>query len=185
MKAKVNRVTIELVVDNILLQPVDVIVTVTDPNLHVAPELASATGPSVQQQATAIGWCDVGSAVATGAGNLPEVKKIIHAVGPRWGEGSERGKLANATWASLNLAEALEMKSIALPAISVGTLGYPVEGCAQIMIERAIDFTFETLKHLRQVIFCLSNTAIYEVFLEEFNRQIEDLRSTGEGRVRA
>jgi len=185
MKAKVNRVTIELVQGSTLTQAADAITVVTDTNLSVSPQLAAAAGPSVARQTAAIGWSAAGTTVATDAGDLVGIRKILHTVGPHWGQGSERAKLGNATWSSLQLAESLEAKSVALPAISVGTLGYPVEACAQIMIERTIDIAFEPLKHLRTVFICLENLTIYEVFLQEFQRQIEDLRATGEGKVRA
>jgi O-acetyl-ADP-ribose deacetylase (regulator of RNase III) len=182
MKAKVNKVTIEITVDDILSLPVKSLVTVTDPNLYVNPFLAAKAGPLVQQACTAIGWCDIGSAVITVAGTL-SAEKIIHAVGPRWGEGSERGKLANVTRESLRLAEQNRLKSIALPAISTGVLGYPVENCAKTMLAQIIDFTFEDLKYLRTVIVCLDNSAAYQIFKNELTQQLEELKETGEGEV--
>lgn len=184
MEAKINKVTIRVIQDDILSLAVDGLVVVTDPNLSVSEELTRSAGPEVKAEAAKIGWSDVGSAVATNAGNLPHTM-IIHAVAPRWGEGSERGKLANVTWACLSLAEDYQLKSIALPAISIGTLGYPLESSAGIMITRIIDFTFENLKYLRTVVICLHNLQALEVFRTEFQRQIKNLRETGEGRVRA
>ncbi len=184
MKAKVNKIDIEIMQGNILNLPVQAVVIVTDPNLSIDPTLLNITGPLVQAQTRAIGWCDVGQAAITDAGNLKNIRKIIHAVGPRWGEGSERGKLTNVTWECLTLAENSELDSIALPAISVGTLGYPLENCAKIMLTRIIDFTFEKVKHLQSVILCLEDITALEVFKAEFERQIYDLRQTGEGKVR-
>jgi O-acetyl-ADP-ribose deacetylase (regulator of RNase III) len=121
----------------------------------------------------------------TDPGRMTNTQKIIHAVGPRWGEGIERAKLANTTWACLNLAEENSLKSIAFPAISVGALGYPVENCAKTMLGKIIDFTFEDLKRLRAVIIALPDDITSEVFRKEFELQLEQLRETGEGRVRA
>jgi O-acetyl-ADP-ribose deacetylase len=185
MEAKVNRVNIRIIQGNLLALSVEVAVVVTDPNLTVSPELAALAGDVVRSQTAAIGWCEVGSAVMTEAGRLEGIDKIIHAIGPRWGEGSERGKLSNVTWQCLSLAETNRLRSIALPAISTGTLGYPLEGCAKVMITRIIDFTFENLRSLRSVILCLENAAAVSVFQAEFHRQIEVLKETGEGRVRA
>lgn len=185
MKATVNKVRIEVIEADILDTSVDAVVVVTDPNLTVSESLQQLAGPILLKHTAQIGWCEVGSAVITPAGNLPKTNHIIHAVGPRWGEGSERGKLANATWTSLHLAEDHQAESIALPAISVGALGYPVENCARIMIARIIDFTFEPVKHLRHILLCLDNVNTYTTFDTEFNRQIHKLRETGEGKVRA
>lgn len=184
MKAKVNKVSIQLIQADILTLPTSAVVIVTDPNLTIPPSLVEAAGQNILEQVKLIGWCDVGSAVITDAGNLPGFSKIIHAVGPRWGEGSERGKLANVTWECLMLAEQHGQKSLALPAISVGTLGYPLENCATTMITKIIDFTFENLKYFRDLIVCLDDETALDVFRVELMRQLQELKASGEGRVR-
>ena len=182
MKAKVNKVTIQVIHDDILSLVVAGVVHPTDTNLHVSPSLATKAGPTLQQACNDIGWCDVGSAVITDAGELA-VEKIIHAVGPRWGEGSERGKLANVTLQCLRLAEQYRLKSIAIPSISTGILGYPVENCAKTMLAQIIDFTFDAPRYLRTIIVCLDDPAVYQIFKAEFLEQLEDLKETGEGEV--
>jgi O-acetyl-ADP-ribose deacetylase (regulator of RNase III) len=183
MKAKVNKVTIQLVQGDLFALPVGGIVHPTDTNLYVSPELIARTGPSVAHACAAIGWCDVGSAVVTDAGSLP-VEKLIHVVAPRWGEGSERGKLASITLESLRIAEQNRLKSVALPAISVGVLGYPVENCAATMLMQIIDFTFEDPKYLRTILLCLSDAAVYDVFKHEFATQLRELKEAGDGEVK-
>jgi len=76
--------------------------------------------------------CPTGSAVATGAGDLP-AHWVFHAVGPRWAGGGsgEADLLASAYRASLHLADEREVRRIAFPAISLGIYGYPLaEGAA-------------------------------------------------------
>jgi O-acetyl-ADP-ribose deacetylase len=183
MKAQVNKVIIQIVHNDIHSLPVAAVVQATDTNLSVSPALAAKAGPTIQRECIQIGWCEVGNAVMTGPGNLA-IEKIIHAVGPRWGEGSERGKLANVTLQCLRLAESSGLKSIALPPISTGTLGYPLENCAKIMLTQIIDFTFENLKHLRQIIMCVDTSHAHEVFQHEFKHQLQELKETGEGKVK-
>jgi O-acetyl-ADP-ribose deacetylase (regulator of RNase III) len=182
MKAKVNKITIQIVQDNLLSLLVSGIVNATDTNLYVNPALAAKAGPTLQQACNAIGWCEVGSAVVTEAGEM-QAEKIIHAVGPRWGEGSERGKLANVTMQCMRLAEQNHLKSVAIPAISTGVLGYPVENCAKTMLTQIIEFTFDSPRFLRTIIVCLDNPEAYEVFKAEFIEQIEGLKEAGEGEV--
>lgn len=184
MKAKVNKISIQVIQGDLLSLPVAGVVTVTDPNLHLDPKLLARAGAQVQAQTQQIAWADVGTAVITGSGNLKNVEKIIHAVGPRWGEDSARGKLALVTWQCLSLAEDNGLKSIALPPISTGALGYPLEGCAKTMIEQVIDFTFEKLKALRTIIMCVDSLNALKVFEAELQRQLTDLKATGEGQVR-
>lgn len=185
MKAKVNRVSIQITQDDILSLPAAALVTVTDTNLRVDPALLAKTGNSVQLQTEAIRWSDIGTAVMTDAGALKTTAKIIHAVGPRWGDGSARAKLALVTWRCLELAEQDGLKSIALPPISTGALGYPLENCAVTMLEQIIDFTFEKLKSLRTIILCVDQHTpnALSIFEAEFTRLLEELKATGEGQV--
>jgi O-acetyl-ADP-ribose deacetylase len=75
----------------------------------------------------------------TSAGRLP-CRTVIHAVGPVWGEGDEDQKLAKAVSSALALAERLELKSIALPAISTGIFGFPKERAARIILKTIREF---------------------------------------------
>jgi len=68
----------------------------------------------------------------TTGGKLP-YKYIIHAVGPIWGSGDEDNKLAAAVSNSLRVADELKLKSIALPAISTGIFGFPIDRAAGVI----------------------------------------------------
>src|SRR5690606_24942547 len=70
----------------------------------------------------------------TGAGRLP-ARYVIHAVGPIWGEGQEDEKLASAVAGALALADRLGLSSIALPAISTGIFGFPMERAARVILQ--------------------------------------------------
>lgn len=74
MKVKVNKVTIQVIQDDILSLGLSGFVNSTDPNLHLNPTLLIKAGLSVQEACNNIGWCDIGDAVLTGAGNLPYEK---------------------------------------------------------------------------------------------------------------
>lgn len=183
MKAKVNKITVQIVQDDILSLNVGGLVNPTDTNLRLSPALVVKTGAAIQQICATIGWCETGYAVVTDAGDLP-VEKLIHVVGPRWGEGSERGKLASATLECLRLAEQHRLKSVAMPAISVGVLGYPAENCAKTMLTHILDFTFEDPKYLRTIIVCLDDPLVYQIFKAEFDAQIQELKAAGDGEVK-
>lgn len=176
MQAKVNQITIQLVQGDIFSQPTAGIVHQTDTNLSMHPALLAKAGYEVQHECARIGHCEVGSAVITSAGNMGAAK-IIHAVGPRWGEGSERGKLRNAIFECLQLAEQYQLESIAFPAISTGSMGYPLENCAKTMLAQIIDFTFEDINNLRTVIVCLENPIAFEIFSKEFEQQLQEVNA--------
>ena len=85
-----------------------------------------------------LGGCPTGSAVITGAGEL-KARYVIHAVGPVFGRagGREAEMLAGAIRRSLELAGEHGLRSVALPAVSTGIYGYPVDKAAQVMLSVA------------------------------------------------
>jgi O-acetyl-ADP-ribose deacetylase (regulator of RNase III) len=89
------------------------------------------------------------------------------------GMGGERGKLASTIWKCLKQAEERQIPSLALSPISVGEFGYPVEGCADVMAQRCVDFTFEDVQYLKTIVLHLPNQGMYEVFKRAFEREIK------------
>lgn len=178
MQATVNGVSIELTKGDISELAVDAIVNAANSDLILGSGVAGAIsrrgGPSIQAECDRIAHCDVGSAVITGGGNLPAAH-VIHAVGPRMGEGNEPGKLAGATRTSLMIAEREGLASIALPAISTGVFGYPLESCAEVMIRVIVDFTFEQLSSLKRIIMCLYDDRAYQIFVAALQKQLDGL----------
>lgn len=178
MQAVVNGITVTLMQGDITDLDADAIVNAANEQLILGAGVAGAIrakgGPSIQEECLLIGRCEVGNAVITGAGELA-ARHVIHAVGPRMGEGSEPGKLANAVRSSLALAEQHQLASLALPAISTGVFGYPLEGCADVMLRVIIDYTFEDLDYLDQVIVCLYDQQAFDIFAAEFARKLDQL----------
>ena len=129
-------------------------------------------GPTIQEECNNIGGTHVGGAVITSAGTLP-AKYVIHAVGPRMGEGEEDIKLENATRNTLQLALERNLQSIAFPAISTGIFGFPIERCADIMLRVSIDFLKNNQSPSR-VIFCLWGEDNYNIFYRTITRFIKD-----------
>ncbi|GAB5535775.1 MAG: hypothetical protein Rubg2KO_20240 [Rubricoccaceae bacterium] len=80
--------------------------------------------------------CPVGQARITPGFEL-SARYVIHAVGPRWRDGSqgEDDALATAYRSILGLAEAHEIGAIAIPAISTGVYGFPPARAARIAVE--------------------------------------------------
>ena len=179
MKVVINDVTVELVLGDITELDTDAIVNAANSQLILGAGVAGAIrrkgGPSIQEECLAIGHCEVGDAVITGGGTL-KARHVIHAVGPRMGEGSEAGKLANAVRASLTLAEHGGLHDIALPAISTGVFGYPLESCADVMLRVIVDYTFEDLVNLRHIIVCLYDERAFSVFEIELQKKLAKLQ---------
>jgi O-acetyl-ADP-ribose deacetylase (regulator of RNase III) len=111
----------------------------------------------------------VGGAVITTAGNL-KARHVIHAVGPRMGEGNEEEKLKNATLNSLKVADENKLTSITFPAISTGIFGFPKERCAEIMLRSVIDYLTNKKTGLKRVVFCLHGASSHRIFSDALKR---------------
>ncbi|XP_067675632.1 protein mono-ADP-ribosyltransferase PARP14-like [Haliotis asinina] len=81
-----------------------------------------------------------GEAVCSPAGSLP-CKVVIHAVGPVWagGDEGEQEVLKETVGNILKVAESNKIKSIALPAISTGIFGYPVQEAVTAIMEALLN----------------------------------------------
>ncbi|MEO0280092.1 MAG: macro domain-containing protein [candidate division WOR-3 bacterium] len=123
-------------------------------------------GKIIQEESNKIGYCPVGSAVVTSAGKL-KAKYVIHAVGPKWGEGDEEKKLKSAVRSALKLGEDKKIKSIAFPAISTGIFGFPKEKGTKIIVEEVKDFLIRDVDSIKEVYLCDINLETCKYF-EEF-----------------
>ncbi len=109
----------------------------------IAAALVRRGGKSIQDESKA--WVREHGPIShaqpalTGAGSLP-CRYVIHAVGPRWGEGDEDAKLHTAVTAALSLADERGCNNLALPAISTGIFGFPKERGAEVILDAIADF---------------------------------------------
>ena len=99
----------------------------------------AAAGPELMAELRArYRGCPTGSAVITGASRLSErgVHHVIHVVGPIWRGGSwgEARQLASTYRSALALAREAGVASVAIPAISCGVYGYPLDAAATIAV---------------------------------------------------
>jgi len=166
MKVKINNRVLELLDGDLTEMDTDAIVNAANAQLILGGGVAGAIrrkgGPKIQAECNKTGGTFVGGAVITTGGNL-NARHVIHAVGPRMGEGDEDQKLKNATLNSLKAADENKLKSISFPAISTGIFGFPIERCAEIMLKTTIDY-LKGQTGLERVVFCLFGRDSYEVF---------------------
>jgi len=166
--------TIQILKSDITSVHVDAIVNAANEALQLGSGVAGAIrvrgGPSIQEECDRIGHCDTGDAVATGGGNLP-AKWVIHAVGPVWrgGESGEEMQLASAVLAALKRAEEVGARSIALPAISAGIYGFPLDRAAEISVAAARAFASKSAM-LERIVFVLFDDAAFRAFDAELKK---------------
>lgn len=176
MKTKFGKSEIEILEGDITLLDRDAIVNAANDQLMLGGGVAGAIrqrgGPAIQKECDAIGGTFVGGAVMTTGGNL-KARHVIHAVGPRMGEGNEDEKLTNATLNSLKLADKNGLASIAFPAISAGIFGFPLDRCAEIMLQTTKAYLEEGKSGLSLVTFCLYGPQAESVFTGTLRRIVE------------
>jgi len=169
---RLNETQLELVEGDITELDVDAIVNPANENLKMGEGVAGAIrekgGPSIQKECNRIGGTPVGTAVITGAGDLPH-KHVIHAVGPRMGDGDEDRKLAAAVRSSLALADRHGLGSVAVPAISTGNFGFPVNRCARVTLTEIHRYMQGGTK-LDRVVVCLFDKETFSTFRQELRR---------------
>jgi O-acetyl-ADP-ribose deacetylase (regulator of RNase III) len=171
-KALPSGGVLRLVKGDITAEAVDAIVNAANSYLQhgggVAAAIVRKGGPEIQSESNKIGFVPVGQAALTGAGKLP-AKAVIHAVGPRWGEGDEDAKLASAVTSSLTLADQQHFASISMPAISSGIFGFPKERCAKVILQ-AIESFFRDHPNsrIKEVRLCLFDEETCKAFEAAF-----------------
>jgi O-acetyl-ADP-ribose deacetylase (regulator of RNase III) len=174
MQRKINNSVLELIEGDITELETGAIVNAANSYLKhgggVAGAIVRKGGRIIQDESDRIGYCPVGQAVIAGAGSL-KARYVIHAVGPRMGEGNEDEKLRSATLSSLHLADDKQLRSVAFPAISTGIFGYPVERCARIMLATTIGY-LQGNTGLETVVFCLFSRESLMVFAKELESQL-------------
>jgi O-acetyl-ADP-ribose deacetylase (regulator of RNase III) len=163
-----------LVQGDITGRDVDAIVNAANSYLKhgggVAGAIVKKGGYIIQEESDKIGFTPVGTAVITSAGKLP-ARFVIHAVGPRMGEGDEDNKLRSAVLNSLLLASEKGLKSISMPAISSGIFGFPKDRCANILVRTALNYIKENPKSsLESIEFCVYDDLTTGHFKKEFDK---------------
>jgi O-acetyl-ADP-ribose deacetylase (regulator of RNase III) len=161
----VNTTLVAAVVGDIVMQTdCDAIVNAANPHLlaggGVCGAIHRAAGPELEACAVKLGPITVGDAVITPGFRLPN-QWVIHVVGPRYfTDPDPPGLLAKAVSNVLALAEAHEIKRVALPAISTGIYGYPIDEAGRILAGTARSIA-PTLRHVEEIRFVLvSPTAL-------------------------
>lgn len=130
----------------------------------VAGIIARAAGPALQEESDRLvrehGPFATGTAVATTAGKLP-FKAVIHAVGPRFGEGDEENKLFQALISCWKCAHDQGWTSVSFPAVSSGIFAVPLDICARAYLAAARQAP------LRNVRLCLRDQPVIDAVLKE------------------
>lgn len=174
MRATASGVVIECVEGDISAQP-DFTAVVNAANAQLAPgggvagAIHRAAGPKLAAECAPLAPINPGEAVITGGHGLPN-RYVIHSLGPVYGKDEPAaGILASCYRNSLRMAEQRRIDSIAFPAISTGSFGYPREEAAEVAI-KTILAKLPSLAHVKRIRFVLYSRSDLEIFERALSR---------------
>ncbi len=159
---------LNLIEADITRQSADAIVNAANSRLEhgggVAAAIAAAAGPELEEDSRRAPFVKPGGAWATRAGKL-DAACVIHAVGPIWsgGDAGEAETLASAYKSAVALAASLGCRSIALPALSTGIFGFPLELAAPVAVSSVREAMLEN-PTVSRATFCLLGAETMEAF---------------------
>ncbi|XP_063346007.1 protein mono-ADP-ribosyltransferase PARP14-like isoform X2 [Pelmatolapia mariae] len=169
---------------------VDAVVNAANEDLdHIgglALALLKAAGPLLQRESSDYvaknGRLRPGDAIITDAYNLP-CKHVVHAVGPRFSDFDRKtavSRLKTAVRESLRQAEMANCSSIALPAISSGIFGFPVDLCAETIAQAVREYcdSPQGLRSLTEIHLVDNNDSTGRVMATAVSKEFSDLGPT-------
>jgi len=151
-------------------------------NNGLSNSIIAQGGEIIQEESNKIiednnGALSVGTAVATSGGSL-SAQYIIHVITPIWtgGDNNERFRLEKCIKNALFRADELGLKSIAFPSLTSGVFGFPREICAEIIINKTVEYLEEhasttSLKNIKFINLDVSTVRIFKLQLEKFLSQ--------------
>ena len=160
---------IEILVQDITTLVVDVIVNAANESLlgggGVDGAIHQAAGPELLAACRLLRGCPTGQAKITPGFLLPS-RHVVHTVGPVWRGGGydEESLLANCYRESMRLAQSVEARTIAFPAISTGVYGFPIQHAAKVAV-REMRSQSVGLEHVVACCFSDADAAVYRAAL--------------------
>ncbi|MCP4922519.1 MAG: macro domain-containing protein [bacterium] len=164
---------IEIVLGDITQQSVEAIINAANDRLlaggGVCGAIHKAAGPELARACNKVGSCSTGHAVITPGYGL-KAPYVIHAVGPIWhgGTNNESELLKECYQSIFQIVEEKGLKSVALPAISIGIYGYPKQEATHIALQEAIAFSQKNPSV--KVVFVCFDDATLQMYEEQFKQ---------------
>jgi O-acetyl-ADP-ribose deacetylase (regulator of RNase III) len=158
--------TIEVLDTDITTLEVDAIANAANTDLAhgggVAGAISRAGGPAVQRESDTKAPIGLGEAVETSAGEMPS-RWVVHAATMHLGGPTSADIIRRATAATLERADELGARSLALVAFGTGVGGFSVEEAARIEVEE-VRAHLERGSRLERIVFAVHGDAARAAF---------------------
>jgi O-acetyl-ADP-ribose deacetylase len=118
----------------------------------VAGAIKRAGGEEIEREALALAPIGIGEAVATGAGRL-RASHVIHAAVMGQNLQTAGDIVSKATRRTLEVADDLGARSLAMPAFGTGVGGFPLDRCAELMVAETRAFQPDNLERVVFAVF--------------------------------
>jgi O-acetyl-ADP-ribose deacetylase (regulator of RNase III) len=128
----------------------------------VAGAIVAAGGQEIQEESYKKAPIEIGEAVETGAGSLP-ARYVIHAATMEPGEPTSAQAVIRCTEATLQKADELGCRSLALVAFGTGVGGFPVGDAAKLMVAGARSHKAQSLE---RIVFAVHGPEAEQAFRE-------------------
>jgi len=163
----VQDTEIKIIRGDITELKVDAIVNAANNKLVMGGGVAGAIkkkgGEVIEGEAVKKGPIKIGEAVFTKGGSLA-AKYVIHAATMGMDFKTDEVKIRQSCKNALRVAEELNIKSIAFPALGCGVGEFPLLASAKIMSQEVFRHIKEDGSRLKEVIFCLFDQEALDVF---------------------
>jgi O-acetyl-ADP-ribose deacetylase (regulator of RNase III) len=154
---------LEVIAADVTKLQVDAIANAANTQLRhgggVAGAISRAGGPEVQRESDEKAPIGLGDAVETTAGDMP-ARWVIHAATMNLGGPTSAPIIEKATRSTLEKAEELGCRSLALVAFGTGVGGFPLEEAARIMVGAAREHEGE----LERIVFAVHSQEAERAF---------------------
>ena len=131
----------------------------------VAGAIKRAGGEEIEREAVAAGPIALGSAVATGAGRL-SARYVVHGAVMGQDLTTNASLVAETTSSCLRVADDLGVASLALPAFGTGVGRFPLDECAQLMVDAARRYEPRSLERVVFAVYGADAAGAFRAALE-------------------
>jgi O-acetyl-ADP-ribose deacetylase len=159
-----SMIELEVLAADVTKLEVDAITNAANTQLRhgggVAAAISRAGGPAVQRESDEKAPIGLGEAVETTAGEMP-ARYVIHAATMELGGPTSADIIARATRSTLDTADELGCRSLALVAFGTGVGGFPLDEAARLMVDAVRQ---HQPRSLERVVFAVHGEAAENAF---------------------